>query len=193
MLDWLVSNPIAYIVAVLVIVIGGTMLKRAVNRGVSRAVHNTEHGITADQVGNPAVEQMIMSQSVELHLQAPLQQVQPLLAQVRMPMLFNRIGELGWGDRQTEAEARSYGRLEATGTGTRARMLWCEDSRGMPTIESDWRTLRKRLTKAAETAGISVLEHQGPRMNRVPIADMPDYLSPHQSGLADHRWQSVEI
>lgn len=192
MLDWLVSNPIAYIGAILVILVGGTLLKRAVNRGVNRAVQNTQHGITADQTGNPHIEQMILSQSLELHFDAPLERVAPLLSEVRMPLLFNRIGELGWGDRRTMEEALSYGHLEPMGNRCRARMLWGQDSQGMPGIESDWKALRKRLTKAAEAAGITVIQHQGPRMNRVPISDLPSHLRPEQSALADHRWQSAE-
>lgn len=132
MFDWLVSNPIAYIGAILVILVGGTMLKRAVNRGVNRAVHHTQQ------------------------------------------------------------RALSYGTLEATDGGTRARMLWCSDSGGLPTIDGDWKALRKRLTKAAEAAGIVVTEHQRPRMNRVQIGDLPGHLRPEQSALADHRWQTVE-
>lgn len=191
MFDW-VNSQATFVIALVGVIVLAVLARTWRRRTLDRAVHNVENGVTADQVGNPHVEKMILSQSVELHFDAPLEVVEPLLAQVRMPMLFNRIGETGWGDRKTEQEAQSFGRLEVLGNRTRARMLWGQDSNGMPVIESDWRALRKRLTKAATDAGIAVTEHQGARMRRTPIEDLPHYLGPHQAALGQHRWQSAE-
>lgn len=190
MLDW-IDNQTTFVIVLVAVLVLGFVVRLWRRRMLDRAVHNVEHGVTADQAGSPTVEKTILSQSVELHFAAPVEQVVPVLAQTKLPFMFSKVGERGWADRPTVEEAESYGQLEPTATGSRARMLWCKDSGGLAPIEADWRTLRKRLVKAAEAAGIGVDEQQGPRMERVPLGDAPAHLRPEQAALAPHQWRAA--
>ncbi len=191
MFDW-VNSQATFVIALVGVIVLAVLARTWRRRPLDRAVPHVENGVPADQLGNPHVEKMILSQSVELHFDAPVDLVEPLLAQVqreRTTAVEYIVGDVG---PETEQEAQSFGRLEVLGNRTRARLLWGQDSNGMPVIESDWRALRKRLTKAATDAGIAVTEHQGARMRRTPIEDLPHYLGPHQAALGQHRWQSAE-
>lgn len=193
MSDWFQDNiQLVGGLALVAVVVLSIVVRRGKRGMLDRAVHNVENGITADTSGDAAIDTAIMSQSVELHFDAPVERVAQVLGGVKLPFMLERLGDQAWGDRKTVEESQSYGRLEATATGCRARMLRFADANGLTPVEPDWRKLRERLAKAATAAGIAVTQVQGPRMNRVPIGAMPAHLRPEQAGLAPHRWQSAD-
>ena len=61
MFDW-VNSQGTFVIALIGVIVLSVVARTWRRRMLDRAVHNVENGITADSVGNPHVDKMILSQ-----------------------------------------------------------------------------------------------------------------------------------